>query len=118
MSEFVLLYRSTAEVRRETMQSPERVQQELKKWRAWFGDMSGKGQLKVMGHPLEYAGKVVGGRKLRITDGPYAETKEIVGGYSLIEAPDLDAAVAIASGCPLIQAGGLVEVRPVRKVDL
>lgn len=117
MAEFVLLYRNTPEARREVMRSPERAQQEMNRWQAWIEEMTGKGQLKARGHPLDDAGKVVVGRKPRATDGPYAETKEVVGGYSLIEATDIDAAVKIASGCPVLRAGGSVEVRPVKQLD-
>ena len=117
MSEFVLLYRFTPESRREAMGSPERAQAAMKKWRAWFEEMTGKGQLRSPGQPLDDAGKVVRQRKT-VTDGPYAETKDVVGGYSVIEAPDLDHAAQIASGCPIIEGGGSVEVRPVRQMSL
>jgi hypothetical protein len=56
-------------------------------------------------------GRVV--RKGEITDGPYAETKDIVIGFSIIEAKDFDEAVRLANSCPLVEAGCLVEVRPV-----
>ncbi len=117
MSEFIMLYRRSPEVSRETMGSPEKAQQTMKKWRAWFKDMTDKGQLKSIGQPLEDAGKVIG-KKKSVTDGPYAETKDVIGGYSVIEARDLDEAAKIASGCPVIEAGGLVEVRPVRPLNL
>ena len=64
------------------------------------------------------AGKVVGGKKGAVIDGPYSETKDVIGGYSVIEARDLDDAASIAAGCPIIEAGGLVEVRPVRQLQL
>ena len=118
MSEFVLLYRSSPEVRRETMGSPEKAQQTMQKWRDWFKQMTDKGQLKSLGQPLEDGGKVVGGNRKTITDGPYAETKDVVGGYSLVEAPDLEHAAQIASGCPILESGGSVEVRPVRQMNL
>src|SRR5215472_15474827 len=112
MSEFVFLYRNTPEARGDAMGSPERAQQSLAKWRAWFKDMTDKGYVKNMGQPLDDTGKVVGGRHRTVTDGPYAETKDLIGGYSLIEARDLDQAAQIASGCPIIESGGIVEVRP------
>jgi hypothetical protein len=118
MSEFVLLYRNTAESRRQAMGSPEQAQQSLKKWRAWLQEMTDKGQLKSPGQPLDDPGRVVGGVKKTITDGPYMETKDIIGGYSLIEARDLDDAARIASGCPVLEGGGSVEVRPVRQLNL
>lgn len=118
MSEFIMLYRRSLEVSRETMGSPEKAQQTMKKWRAWFKDMTDKGQLKNFGQPLDNAGKVVGGKKKTVTDGPYVETKDIIGGYSVIEARDLDEAAKIASGCPVIEVGGVVEVRPVMQLNL
>lgn len=117
MSEFALVYRSTAEVYREAMGTPEKAEQSARQWRAWFREMTDKGQLRNIGHPLERAGKVVGGRKKLVTDGPYAETKDVVGGISIIEAQDLDEAARIASGCPLLELGGVVEVRPVRPLE-
>ncbi|MDE3154869.1 MAG: transcription initiation protein [Acidobacteriota bacterium] len=117
MSEFVMLYRRSPAVSRATMGSPEDAQQSMKKWQAWFKEMTEKGQLKNLGQPLDDTGRVVGGKEKAITDGPYLETKDVIGGYSIIEARDLDEAAKIASGCPLIEAGGL-EVRPVRQLNL
>jgi hypothetical protein len=94
------------------MASPERAQ-EMKKWQAWFKDMTERGQLKAIGQPLDLAGKVIGRKGKTITDGPFAETKDIIGGYSIIVAKDLNEAAQIGSGCPLLDSGGKVEVRPV-----
>lgn len=113
MTQFVLLYRNTPDARRDAMASPDKAQQVMKKWRAWFDEMNRNGHLKNIGQPLEEAGKVVRGKSRMITDGPFTETKDVVGGYSLIEAGDLDEAVRIASGCPVVEHGGSVEVRPV-----
>ncbi len=118
MNEFVLLYRNTQEAHRETMQSPEKAQQSMTRWRAWFKDMTDKGQLKSIGQPLERTGKVVEGKKRTVTDGPYAEAKDVIGGYSLIEAKDLEQAAQIASACPILEIGGSVEVRPVMRINL
>ncbi len=115
MSEFVFLYRNERHVKG---MSPEEAQQAMVKWRAWFKDLEAKGHLKNLGQPLERAGKVVGGKKKPVTDGPYAETKDIIGGYSIIEARDLDQAADLAAGCPGIQNGGLVEVRPVMPLNM
>jgi len=51
--------------------------------------------------------------KALTTDGPYAETKEQLGGYYLVEAKDLDEAVALAKRIPSVRLGGTVEVRPI-----
>src|SRR5262249_32509862 len=118
MSEYVLLYRSTQEAHRETMGSPEKAQQSMAKWRAWVQDMNHKSPLNNMGQPLERVGKVVTGRKKTVSDGPYAETKDVIGGYSIIEARNADQAAEIASGCPILEQGGCVEVRPVMQMNL
>jgi hypothetical protein len=118
VSDFVLLYRSTPEATQEAMGTPERARQSMARWRAWITEMTEKGQLKDVGLPLEQAGKVVGGRKKTVTDGPYAETKELLGGFSIIEAKDIAEAARIASGCPILEGGGSVEVRPVRRLDV
>jgi len=118
MPEFIFLYRNTQEARREMSGSPERAQQSMQKWRAWFKDLGERGYLKNVGQPLDHAGKVVGGTKKTVTDGPYSETKDVVGGFSIIEAKDLDQAAQLASGCPVTDAGGSVEVRPVMRLDM
>ena len=53
-----------------------------------------------------------------ITDGPYAESKDIIGGYTLVEARDLAEAVELSKGCPILEGGGLVEVRPVLQTGM
>ena len=110
MSEFVFLYRNG-----ERAMSPEQIQQTLPKWAAWFQALSGKGCIVDRGQPLERSGKLVG--KI-ITDGPFAETKDVIGGYTLIRASDIAAAAELAKGCPIIERGGQVEVRPVMKLDV
>lgn len=117
MSEYILLYRSSPELYREHMGTPEKRQQSMAKWQAWMKDMTDKGQLKSAGQPLERSGKVVGGTAKMVTDGPYAETKDVIGGFSVIEAKDIDEAARIASGCPILGGGGLVEVRPVMQMS-
>ncbi len=111
MSEFVYLFRGEAPTG-----SPEHLQQQMQRWRAWMKDLADQGHFKG-GQPLERSGKVVkGGRKV-VTDGPFAEAKDVVGGYMLVEAKDLAHAVELSLGCPILGTGGLVEVRPVMKMD-
>lgn len=111
MSEFLYVYRGGNRER----SSPEHMQQVMQKWMAWMQGLAEKGHLKDRGHPLEPEGKVVGGNGKNVTDGPYAE-KDLVGGFSLIEARDLAQATELSKGCPILEAGGLVEVRPVMKM--
>ncbi len=113
MSEYVFLYRGG-----ETNRSPEQYQQSLQKWMAWFKEMADKGHVKNMGHPLEREGKVVRGSAKSIIDGPFAEAKDVIGGFSLIEAKDLDEAIELSKGCPILEVEGAVEVRPVRQINM
>ncbi len=113
MSEYVLLYRSTPEAHDAAMGTPERARTSMVKWRKWIDDMTSNGTLKSVGLPLHREGRVVKGRGKAVVDGPYAETKEVLGGFSIIEARDFAHAAEIASGCPILDGGGSVEVRPV-----
>jgi hypothetical protein len=113
MSEFVFLYRGGEDGR-----SPEQAQQIMQKWVTWLKDLGAKGHIKDQGQPLERSGKLVKGTKKTVTDGPFAEAKDVVGGYSLIEAKDLAQAVELSKGCPIFEYDGAVEVRPVMKMHL
>ena len=92
------------------------MQKTMQKWQAWFKELGAKGHLKDIGHPLEHSGKVVRGK--HVTDGPFAEAKDVVGGFTLIEARDLDQAAELSKGCPILEAGGSVEVRPIRIINM
>lgn len=113
MSEFTYLFRGGSRP-----ESPEAMQQIMQKWQAWMKQLGAGGQLKNPGAPLERAGKVVKGNSKTVTDGPYAETKDIVGGFIVVEAKDIDHAVELSKGCPIFEVGGMVEVRPVMKFEM
>jgi hypothetical protein len=110
MSEFVFLYRGG-----QRPQGPADVAN-LQKWAAWLEELAAKGHLKERGQPLDDGGTVVRDRAGSTTDGPYAESKDIVVGFTIVEATDLAQASALAKGCPIFENGGLVEVRPVLKM--
>jgi hypothetical protein len=112
MSEFLYLYRGG-----DRQQTPEGMQQQMQKWMAWMKDLTAKGHLKNPGHPLEPGGKVVSGKAKTVTDGPFAE-KDLVGGYSLIEAKDLAQAVELSRGCPILEFNGGIEVRPIIPMNM
>ncbi|HMC19014.1 MAG TPA: YciI family protein [Gemmatimonadales bacterium] len=118
MSEFIYLYRSTNEASRAAMGSPEQMQKSMQTWMAWMQQLADKGHIKNPGHPLERTGKLVKGKQRTITDGPYAESKDIIGGYTLVEARDLAEAVELSKGCPILEGGGVVEVRPVLQTGM
>ncbi|MBV9719423.1 MAG: transcription initiation protein [Candidatus Eremiobacteraeota bacterium] len=113
MAEFLYLYRGG-----QRGWSAEDSQQIMQKWMTWFKELGASGNLKDGGQPLEAEGKVVNGKSGSVTDGPYAESKDLVGGYTLIEADTLARAAELAKGCPILERGGLVEVRPVMKLDM
>jgi hypothetical protein len=108
MSQFVFLYREAG------TPSPKELEARMAKCLVWFKDLEQKGHLALYGHPLNRTdGRVVRDTKGTVTDGPYAETKDIVIGFSVVEAKDVDQAVKLAAACPLVEAGCLIEVRPV-----
>jgi hypothetical protein len=98
--------------------SPEEMQKIFEKWRTWINGMKAKG-IYVAGDPLEdEPGKVLRGpRGAKVTDGPFAEAKEVVAGYVMIKAKDFAEATEIAKGCPAFDLPGRsVEVRQIRPV--
>jgi hypothetical protein len=93
--------------------SPEEIQKMVTRWYAWFDRLTQEGKCKA-GHPLEREGKIVSGRTGRtVADGPFAESKEAIGGYFLLQVEDLNEALEIAKQCPGLDYGIDVEVRPV-----
>jgi len=99
--------------------TPEQMQQMHQQWTDWMQGMRKKGQF-VSGDPLEEtAGKVLRGpRGSQVTDGPFAEAKEIMGGIIIVQAPSLDAAVELARDCPSLGGPFSVEVREIKPLDL
>lgn len=93
--------------------SLEEMQQVSEKWMAWFKGLMASGQA-IDGNPLEKEGKIVSGKNGKIvSDGPFAESKEAIGGYFMLKVDSMDEAVAIAKQCPGLDYGLRVEVRPV-----
>jgi hypothetical protein len=93
--------------------TPEEMQQIFGKWMAWVKSLKDKG-IYVGGDRLNDAGKVVRkSKEISVTDGPYAETKETIGGYVIVTAGSLAEAAEIAKGCPGLDYETLVEVRPI-----
>ena len=93
--------------------SPEQIQKVTGDFMAWFQRLKQEGTART-GQPLEHEGKIVSGKKGRtVADGPFAESKEAIAGYFLLEVADMDEAVVIAKQCPTLEYGVQVEVRPV-----
>jgi hypothetical protein len=113
MSEFLYLYRGGQRGR-----NPEQSEQIMQRWLAWMKELTSSGNLKDPGQPLESEGKVVQDKGRTVTDGPFVEAKDLVGGFSLIEAESLAQAASLARGCPILEVDGSVEIRPIMKLDM
>ena len=92
--------------------SPEEMQLHMEKWRTWMGQLKEDGHL-VDGLPLSGDGSVVSDHGNVITNGPFAEGAEVVGGYLIVNASDLAQAVELSKGCPSYEHEGTVEVREI-----
>jgi hypothetical protein len=108
VAKFLFVYRGAAA--NVAKMTPEEMQQHLKKWEKWIGEAMQKGWMLDPGDALTPEGRVVGAKV--VTDGPFVESKEVVGGFSIIQADTIDAAAQLAKGCPGVSVGGTVEVRP------
>ena len=107
MADFLFVYRGG----NRAALTPDEMQKTMQKWQTWIGEGLHKGWMLDPGDALKTEGRVVHAKKV-VTDGPFVESKEIVGGFSIAKADSIDAAVELAKGCPILQVGGTVEVRP------
>jgi hypothetical protein len=109
-SEYLLLFRGT---HWDKNLSPEEMQNVMGQWSAWYDRLIARGKIKSA-QPLADEGKIVTWKKgLTVADGPFAESKEAIGGYFLLENVDLEEALEVAKECPMLKYGVAVEVRPV-----
>ena len=109
-SEHILLFRGT---NWHKGLSPEEIQEVVKQMYAWLDRLTAEGKAKV-GKPLFPEGKIVSQKKGRsVADGPFAESKEAIGGFFLLEVDSLKEATEIAKDFPGLNYGASVEVRPV-----
>lgn len=109
-SPFLLLFRNTGAENYRHL-SPDQRQEVVQRWNAWFEGLVAQGKA-VEGQPLEDATRIVAGPGgSRVTDGPFPESKEAIGGYVKLMVRDLDEATAIARLHPGLEYGLIVEVR-------
>ena len=109
MSEFMMIFRN--EKSDSPKPSPEQMQAMIKQWQDWIGGIAAQGKF-VSTNALGFQGKTIDSKGV-ITDGPYAEVKEIIGGYIIVESETVDDAIKLTEGCPALASGGKVEVRDV-----
>src|SRR4030095_5425618 len=110
MAKFMYLFRSNPTAYRSM--SPEQMQQTMKKWMDWKDTLQRNGHVQQLGERLDATGKVVRGKSKAVTDRPYVEVKDYIQGYMLLEAKDMDQALELAKGCPILESDGTVEIRP------
>ena len=111
MKKFMMIFRKEKE---STIPSPEQMQEGIKQWQHWIGGIVAQERF-VATDALGFQGKLINADGM-ITDGPYTEVKEIIGGYIVVKAESLDEAVSLADGCPIFNIGGTVEVRDIMDI--
>jgi len=114
MEKFMLLFRGSDVY--QPGQSPETIQALKEKLIYWIGDLSKKG-MHIVSDPLEPTGKQVSGRKKNVTNAPYGEGREVIGGCTIVQAKDMNEAIEIAKGCPILESNANIEIRPIQKVE-
>ena len=107
-SDYLLLFRGNVWDRG---LSPAQLQKVVSDWMAWFERLKAEGKC-TGGHPLEDEGKVVSGKQRTVADGPFAESKEVLGGYWMIQVQSRQEAIEWASRCPALD-NEVIEVRKV-----
>jgi len=112
MKDFMFIFRNSFEAEN---QSPEQMQASMQLWMAWIDKLRAEDRY-AGGEPLIPSGKVVKGAQPLVTDGPFAESKEIIGGYFIVKAATIEEAAEMAKGCPDFAAGASVEVREIMKM--
>jgi hypothetical protein len=109
-AEYMLLFRGT---HWHEGLSPEEIQKVVHQMKAWFDRLTAEGKAKA-GKPLFHEGKIVSQKNGRsVVDGPFAESKEAIGGFFLLQVDSLHEAAEIAKEFPALAYGATVEVRPV-----
>lgn len=119
MPQFMLISQDSPEIPEGFEITPEIIQGIIQKYNDWADGLQKSGHLVSLNKLREDPGKnIVGtGANRVVTDGPFAETKEIIGGYWIINATNYDEAVQLASGCPSLEFGSRVEVREVEDLS-
>jgi hypothetical protein len=104
-NEFVFLFRQPA-----LNSNPEKLEEIHKKWNDWIGGIAAQGKIAGNGLHLTPGGSVLKAGGV-VTDGPFVEIREILGGFIVVKADNMDDAITLAHGCPAIDEGGSVEIR-------
>lgn len=109
MEEFLLVFRNE-NTKDDTPLSPEQLQSMMQPWQEWMEGLAAQNKLVSSGNRLASGGNVLNPNNV-ITNGPYVEVKETIGGYIIIRANSLEEATELSKGCPILSLGGNVEIR-------
>ncbi len=115
MKEFLLVFRRSTTIE-ESQPSPEQLQAMMKPWQDWMGSIAAQNKLSSSGNRLSSDGRVVKSKGI-ITNGPFVEMKEAIGGYIIVRANSIDEAAELAKGCPILEMDGNVEIRAIVSMD-
>ena len=115
MKEFVLVFRDSNNP--DFKPSPEQMQEVLSSWMNWMGGIAAQNKLVDRGSRLSVTNAKTVKPNNVVTDGPYMEIKEFINGYTIVKAANIDEAVDLAKGCPILTIGGNVEVRAIVASD-
>lgn len=113
--EFLLVFRNETNKVNEPV-SPEQIQAMMKPWQDWIGSIAAQNKLSSSGNRLTPEGRVLKPGNI-ITDGPYVEIKEAIGGYIIVKADSYEEVVQLSKDCPILKAGGNVEIRQIVPMD-
>ncbi len=113
MSEFMLIFRSVESTEELTKKE---LMAQIQPWEEWIGGIAAQGKLVSTNKLIDHQGRVLkpGGV---ITDGPFVEIKETLGGYLILNAENLEEATTLAHGCPVLSIGGNVEIREIHVLE-
>lgn len=110
MKDFLLIFKTDYTMLQQRTETE--AQAMMKKWMDWLGGIAAQNKLIDRGNRLADSGRIVKANDM-VTNGPYTDIKESIGGYSLIKAENYDDAVIMAKGCPVLLMGGNVEIREI-----
>ena len=114
MEKFMLIFQGQKAAEKA---SAEQMQENMGKWMAWIDKLAKAGKYEG-GEPLLPIGKIIKGSNKTVTDAAFAEGKEIIGGYFIVNAADYDEAVALCEDYPDYANGGAVIVRQIQKMEM
>lgn len=113
MKEFLMIFRNAKNEGEKP--SAQQMQEVMKDWQNWIGNIAAQGKF-VSTNRLYPEGKSLAPNGT-VTDGPYAEVKEFIGGYLIVKAGNLEEAAELGKDCPNLKYGGLVEIRAVMPME-